>query len=92
MDTFQNIRQGNGLSEIIGPFPCLMSGASDFLMIVELLQYLLNAVYRIQKTADRGIVIQGVDDQSYVFAHVAADIVLSLIHICAGRRAVFLYG
>ena len=34
-----------------------------------------NFVYRIQKVADRGIMVQRINDQSNIFAHIAADVV-----------------
>ena len=48
---------------------------SDFFVIVELPQNLLNAVTRIKQGADRTVVIQRIDQESDVFAHVAADVV-----------------
>lgn len=34
-----------------------------------------DSVYRIQKVADRGIMVQRINDQSNIFAHIAADVV-----------------
>lgn len=47
-----------------------------FLILAHVVCYTaFNSVYRIQEVADRSIMIQGINDQCDVFAHIAADIV-----------------
>lgn len=47
-----------------------------FLMLAHVICYAaFDPVYRIQKVADRGIVVQRINDQSNIFAHITADIV-----------------
>ena len=46
-------------------------------MILKFLNNFLNTIRRIQQSADGGIVIQLVDDESDIFAQVAADVVLA---------------
>ena len=48
---------------------------SDRLVISVFGQDFLDAFYRVQEFADGIVVIQGVDDQGDVFAHIAVDIV-----------------
>ena len=74
-------------------FRTLNPGISDLLVILKFLNNFLNTIRRIQQSADGGIVIQLVDDESDIFAQVAADVIfageklrclvydLSLIHI-----------
>ena len=47
-----------------------------FLMLAHVICYAaFDSVYRIQKVADRGIMVQRINDQSNIFAHIAADVV-----------------
>ena len=50
---------------------------SDRLVVSVFGQDFLDAFYRVQEFADGVVVIQGVDDQGDVFAHIDADIVRS---------------
>ena len=52
-------------------------GISDLLVILKFLNNFLNTIRRIQQSADGGIVIQLVDDESDIFAQVAADVILA---------------
>ena len=58
-------------------FRTLNPGISDLLVILKFLNNFLNTIRRIQQSADGGIVIQLVDDESDIFAQVAADVVLA---------------
>ena len=47
-----------------------------FLRLAHVICYAaFDSVYRIQKVADRGIMVQRINDQSNIFAHIAADVV-----------------
>ena len=47
-----------------------------FLILAHVVCYTaFDSVYRIQKVADRSIMIQGINDQCDVFAHITADVV-----------------
>lgn len=47
-----------------------------FLMLAHVICYAaFDSVYRIQKVADRGIMVQRINDQSNIFTHIAADVV-----------------
>ena len=48
---------------------------SDRLVISVFSQDFLDAFYRVQEFADGIVMIQGVDDQGDVFAHIAVDII-----------------
>ena len=61
-----------------GIFAVRYRKASDFLVILKLAQNLLNPVYRVQQAADGGIVVQGINQQRNILAHIAADIVRTL--------------
>lgn len=50
---------------------------SDLLAVFKFADDFLNTIRRIQQSADGGIVIQLVDDESDIFAQVAADVVLA---------------
>ena len=50
---------------------------SDRLVVSVFGQDFLDAFYRVQEFADGVVVIQGVDDQGDIFAHITVDIVWS---------------
>ena len=55
-------------------FACVMIYL--FLMLAHVICYAaFDSVYRIQKVADRVIMIQRINDQCDIFAHIAADVV-----------------
>ena len=58
-------------------FRTLNPGISDLLVILKFLNNFLNTIRRIQQSADGGVVIQLVDDESDIFAQVAADVIFA---------------
>ena len=61
-------------SQKVQRFACIMIYL--FLMLAHVICYAaFDSVYRIQKVADRVIMVQRINDQSDIFAHIAADVV-----------------
>ena len=72
-----NIRNPLALLPHVWRVPNSNPGISDLLVILKFLNNFLNTIRRIQQSADGGVVIQFVDDESDIFAQVAADVVLA---------------
>ena len=72
-----NIRNPLALLPHVWRVPNSHPGISDLLVILKFLNNFLNTIRRIQQSADGGVVIQLVDDESDIFAQVAADVIFA---------------
>ena len=72
-----NIRNPLALLPHVWRVPNSNPGISDLLVILKFLNNFLNTIRRIQQSADGGVVIQLVDDESDIFAQVAADVIFA---------------
>ena len=84
-------RDGN---RILRPHPCFFSCFFVFQLFFMLYHQLIDPLNRIQQLADRGIVVQGINEQSNIFAHIAVYIIfflqklIRLVHQIGGEQSV----
>ena len=76
------------------PHPCFFSCFFVFQLFFMLYHQLIDPLNRIQQLADRGIVVQGINEQSNIFAHIAVYIIfflqklIRLVHQIGGEQSV----